>query len=144
MLSAALTEIARDRACFGAPSSVYLWLLTHLLDVESFRPVKVAGVAAGMGVSAGTVRRALELLEQRGYLQRESRPDDVSAYRIRWTKLPSAAAPATSAASEGQGITTTLAASAPRTRSEVLGAGAVRRWTLQPPERGPTAIPKPK
>jgi DNA-binding PadR family transcriptional regulator len=87
-VSPALTSLANDRDCFGAPASVYLWLLANLLDFETYAAAKPSGLAVSMGLSPGTIRRALELLEQKGYLDGRAREDGAREYRMRWSLPP--------------------------------------------------------
>lgn len=82
MFLPAMRTIAADPACQGAPLAVYVWLSCHLLSVQDYAPLKVAGVAQAMAMSPGTVRRALRLLTERHYLDVREGADHTCEARL--------------------------------------------------------------
>lgn len=82
----ALDQASRDRKLKGSPHTVYLWLSCNLLDVEEYRPVKLAGIARAIGLDEDTASRAVRLLVTRGYLARRYVSRRGYEYRLMYSR----------------------------------------------------------
>lgn len=78
----ALARASEDARLRGAPLHVYLWLSCHHLDVEAWRPVKLAGLAAVLKIKRHTASRALRVLVEGGYVVRRGQAATGYEYRL--------------------------------------------------------------
>lgn len=87
-------DAVQDAALRGAPLAVYDWLL-YQLDRHCFTEIKISGTASALHMKRRTVRVALRLLRDRGYLDWRPTSTRALAYRIldnRRIKQPQSAA----------------------------------------------------
>ena len=77
----AFATAMQDRALRGHTREVYLWLNEHL-DLLTYRPIKHSAIEADLRVEDSTVFRALQLLLERGYLDRGGREGRLWTYRL--------------------------------------------------------------
>lgn len=83
-----LRDAADDLDLHGPPLAVYLRLI-YDLDPTTFRPVKQFALARRLQMSTRTVRRALNLLVARGYIERgPSAPHETREYRLVYSRMP--------------------------------------------------------
>lgn len=86
MMLPALVTASQDEALRGSPLNVYVWLICHRLDNESYRTVKIEGLAATLKMKPDTVSRAMRLLHERGYLARRYVQREGYAWRLHLTR----------------------------------------------------------
>lgn len=78
----AFGDAIRDEKLRGSGITVYLHLVTEHLDVVEYRPCKITGLAAALKLKRDTVSAALNLLFNRGYLDRRYVQHDGYHYRV--------------------------------------------------------------
>ena len=84
-----LQAAANDFELAGPPLSIYLYLLHEVLDLQEFRPVKRLALANRLHCHENTVQRALNLLVDRGYLDRgKVKPTEARTYRLVYSRMP--------------------------------------------------------
>ena len=93
MMIPAYDDARRDPALHGPPLAVYLHLLHDVLDPVSFRPVKQLALASETNFSLSTIERAMALLLERRYLEREPGHHATGARRYRLVYSRSTPAP---------------------------------------------------
>ena len=86
MVIPALITASTDHALRGAPMGVYVWLICHRLDVESWRPVKFYAMAHELAIKPHTAARAMRLLSDGGYIERRGSRGAGFEYRLRMTR----------------------------------------------------------
>lgn len=85
----ALQAAADDhRALRGAPLTLYLWLLCGRLDVQKFLPVPIKETGTELGMNRDTVSDALNLLVERGYLERRIVYPHKYRFRLLFSRIP--------------------------------------------------------
>jgi predicted transcriptional regulator len=84
----AYQDAKRDRWLEGLPLVVYLHLL-DLLDPVVFKPEKQMSLAHTLERSERAIRRAMRLLEKRGYIERGPvKGGEVRTYRLVYSRMP--------------------------------------------------------
>jgi DNA-binding GntR family transcriptional regulator len=84
----AFQDAKNDRDLRGAPMTVYLHLLDMLHPME-WREVKQLALGSELGVSDRHLRRALDTLTARGYLERQPiQPSSPRLYRLVYSRIP--------------------------------------------------------
>lgn len=86
MLFPAMVAASNDLKLRGAPLDVYLWLVCHRLDFHEYRPVKLTALAISRQLRRNTASRALQILIDRGYIERIYVHRDGHQYRLCITK----------------------------------------------------------
>lgn len=82
MVIPALSAAADDTRLRWAPLAVYVWLLCHHLDLQTYRPVKLSGIAIACRLKRHTASRALRVLVERGYIERRGQAATGYEYRL--------------------------------------------------------------
>lgn len=82
----ALFAASKDRALKGSPITVYVWLIHNLLDVETFKPIKIDGLAAALEMKPETTSRSVRALVDGGYIERRYVKRAGYSYRLRWAR----------------------------------------------------------
>lgn len=96
----AFTTAMQDRALRGQPREVYLWL-NEELDVVAYRAVKHSAIQQALGIDDSRIFRALQLLIERGYLDRGERDGRLWTYRLIYSNPSATLLPAKRKQSSG-------------------------------------------
>lgn len=81
----AFVAAMQDRALRGNARDVYLWCNEHL-DVVQYRSVKHSVIESALHMKDSSVADALQVLIDRGYIDRGERMDRLWTYRLFYSR----------------------------------------------------------
>lgn len=85
MVIPAFVAAMQDRTLRGNARDVYLWCHEHL-DIVQFRPVKHSVIESALQMKDSSIADALQVLIDRGYLDRGERCDRLWTYRLYYSR----------------------------------------------------------